>query len=395
MSPSFRGSRLGWTAIAAAAALTLAACGDSASGGGSGDPVKIGVAVPLSGPTASNNVQLSAELAAKHINEAGGVNGRTIELVVEDNGATAATGLTAARKFVQADVDAVVGYSLTTQNLAVSPVFKTAKVINLTGTASTANNVEQTDNPYTFIMNIPDDETADHQVTFALQELKAKRFGLLLDSTAFGETYGKLVTPLIEAGGGSVVVSESVNPDANDLSAQVGKVVGADVDVVLVALLTPPTVTLMYNELTKQGAQELPLIAAAATVATFGKSVPWKTAEGTYATYMTDGMYDPTALSATSKVWFDDQKERGQSPPTDSYAEAYDSFLALAAAIEATGGTDPDKLVDYFKNLKDFSGWKNLKTVSGPYTCAPTHQCLHTQFMGQVQGEGIKKVVQY
>lgn len=383
-------------AVAAAATLLLAACGGSSgASSGAGSPIRVGLAAALSGPTAANNLKLSAEYAVKQINDAGGINGRKIELVTQDIGATAATGLAAARKFTQSKVDAVIGYSTTTQNLAVSPIFQRAKMISLIGTASTANNFDKTKNPYTFSVNIPDDETSQHQVTFATQTLKAKRFGLLLDSTAFGDTYGKLVTPLIEAGGGSVVVTQSVNPDANDLSSQISKIVAAKPDVVLVALLTPPTVTLMYNELTKQGAAKLPLVAAAATVATFGKSVPWKAAAGSYATFMTKGMYDESALSAGSKGWYDDQKSKGDSPPTDNYAEMHDAFLVLAAGIQQTGGTDPDKLVDFFAGLKDFTGWNGIKTVSGPYTCAATHQCLHKQFMGQVQGDGIKLVVEY
>jgi len=76
----------------------------------------------------------------------------------------------------------------------------------LYGVAGTTNltdlyqHLDQTKNPYAFSFNIPDDETANHQVAFSLQDLNAKRVALLLDSTAFGKVYVLLVTPELEKG---------------------------------------------------------------------------------------------------------------------------------------------------------------------------------------------------
>jgi ABC-type branched-subunit amino acid transport system substrate-binding protein len=401
-------------ALAVSLALTLSACssskkstttgGSSGASGSSSSPtfngeIKIGAAVGLTGSAGSDQVQLSEQYAADQINAKGGVMGKKIVLDVQDIGNTAATGLAAARTFVQDKVDFVAGYSLTTQNLAVSPVLQAAKIVSLLGTASTANNFDQTKNPYNFIFNIPDNETAVHQVTFATQTLKAKKFALLLDSSAFGQGYGTLVTPLINAAGGSVVSSQAVNPDANDLSTQISKILSAKPDVVLVALLTVPTAVLMYSELKKQVTGTPPaLIVAATVVPQFGKGIPWATGAGTYATYMTAGMYDPSALSPDSKGWFDavGLNSSAKVAPSDSSAEAHDMILGLAAAITATGGTDPDKISAYLATLKNFSSFNGVKTVSGPYTCdATTHQCLHAQYLGQVQGEAIKQILHY
>ena len=123
--------------------------------------------------------------------------------------------------------------------------------------------------------------------------------------------------------------------------------------------------------------------------------MPWATAQGTYGTYMTAGMYDPSARSADSKDWYD-VVSKGQTPPSDNAAEMHDALLAYAAAVQSTGGTDPDKISDYLTNLKDFKSWNGLNTVTGPYTCNPTtHQCLHAQYMGQVKGEALVEVAHY
>jgi branched-chain amino acid transport system substrate-binding protein len=399
MSITRRGPRRLAVAGVVAGALVLSACSSSSSGGGegggSGDPIKIGLAVALTGVNASTTPQMSMEYAIKEINDKGGVNGRKFEFVAEDTGATAATGLAAARKFVQEKVDAVVGFSLTTQNLAVSPVFKAAKMPSFLGTASIANNFEKTGNQYNFIFNVPDDETAKHQVTYATETLGAKRIALLLDSTAFGKGYGELVTPLITAAGGQVVDTQYVNPDANDLSTQVAKNLASKPDLMMVALLGSATATLMYNELRKQAGSNQPeLMVAAAVVAQFGKGIPWATATGTYSTYMTQGIYNPPDRAPEAKGFYD-ATAGGDTPVNDADVEAHDAIIAYASAVDATGGTDPDKIVDYLKSLKDFKGWNGIDTVTGPYTCATTHQCLHAQYMGQAKGDGLVEVKHY
>ena len=97
-----------------ALALTLAACaGTGTSGGGGGSPkasaakadVKVGVVISLTGvgnvygPTQKNGV----ELAAQRINDAGGVNGAKLVLVIDDDQSTTDGGVTAFRKQVSQD----------------------------------------------------------------------------------------------------------------------------------------------------------------------------------------------------------------------------------------------------------------------------------------------------
>jgi len=231
-------------------------------------------------------------------------------------------------------------------------------------------------------------------VKFALEGLKAERIALLLDSTAFGKTYGQLVEGPIKSGGGEIVATEFVNPDANDLSAQITKILESDADAVLVALLTLPTVSLMYTELNKQAPTDRPkLIGAAALAGALGSSVPWESAKGTYVTYMTDGIYDPAAFQGDRKAWYDSVKSK--QIPSDNAAQMHDALLVLAAAIEATKSTDGDKLSAWFKQLSNFSEWNGIKTISGPYSCAATHQCLHSQFVGQVDGDVVKKAIRF
>jgi branched-chain amino acid transport system substrate-binding protein len=79
--------------------------GQSLAQAAAGQPYKIGVTYPLSGPSGSWGQILvpAIEIAAHDINEAGGVNGRPLALVVEDTKGSPEGGVTAMRKVVQVD----------------------------------------------------------------------------------------------------------------------------------------------------------------------------------------------------------------------------------------------------------------------------------------------------
>ncbi|MDQ7910813.1 ABC transporter substrate-binding protein [Phytohabitans sp. ZYX-F-186] len=377
------------------AAGPLAACGgESDAASGDGGDITIGIAAALTGPLANDSIQKSIEYAIKQVNDKGGVlGGRKLKAEVVDIGATAATAQAAARKFTQADVPFVVGYSITQQNLAASPVFLKAKTISMIGTASTANNLDKTKNPYTFSFNIPDDETAEHQVQYALQDLRAEKVALLLDSTAFGKGYGDLVTPLLQQGGAQIVETQYINATDNDVSAQVTKILAGKPDVLMVALLNAQTGKLMYSEIAKQTSTPPKVIGAAALTGAFGSTIPWDMAQGTYVTIMTESVWDPTVRTPEQKAWY--EAVTGAVKPADNTAEMHDAVLAVASAIDSTKSTDPDDVSDYLKALKGFTGFNGIKTLVGSYECDAQHQCLHQQYVGQVDGEQIKVVKKF
>jgi ABC-type branched-subunit amino acid transport system substrate-binding protein len=134
---------------------------------------------------------------------------------------------------------------------------------------------------------------------------------------------------------------------------------------------------------------------AAAVVGAFGQSVPWSDAQGTYGTFMTPGMYDPAGRNKADAGFFAAVQKGNSAPVNDNEAEMHDAILALAAAIQSTGGTDPDKIAAYLAKLKNFTGWNGIRTVSGPYTCAPTRECLFNQYMGQVRSNALVEVQRY
>jgi ABC-type branched-subunit amino acid transport system substrate-binding protein len=94
--------------IGSALTVLAAACG----GGGSADPIKIGIIADLTGPftTYGTSLSRSAQLAINEINEDGGIDGRQIEVIVEDIQTDVTATVDKARKLVESDnVDLVMG----------------------------------------------------------------------------------------------------------------------------------------------------------------------------------------------------------------------------------------------------------------------------------------------
>ncbi len=104
-----------------------------------GGPLRIGLVVPLSGPSArwGGFASHGAELAIKQINAAGGVNGAPIELLRGDSQGTPVEAVSAARKLISRDgVKVILGDIASSATIALQPVVEAAKVILLNGASS-------------------------------------------------------------------------------------------------------------------------------------------------------------------------------------------------------------------------------------------------------------------
>jgi len=103
------------------------------------DVIKIGVAAPITDKWAEygKGFEVATQMAADKINAAGGVNGKTIELVVMDSKGDPKEATEIARKFVEnEDIIAVVGDFSSTCCMATAPIYTEAKMTQLSPTAS-------------------------------------------------------------------------------------------------------------------------------------------------------------------------------------------------------------------------------------------------------------------
>src|SRR5581483_4912581 len=126
------------------------------------ETVKIGVIEPLSGPVAAsgNYVRMGAEIARDWINARGGIGGRRLELVIEDNKSDPKEAASAAEKLIVRDkVPAIMGAWGSSMTLAAMPKLEEYGVPMVVETSS-AGSITKRGNPWIFRISPPSDMEA-------------------------------------------------------------------------------------------------------------------------------------------------------------------------------------------------------------------------------------------
>jgi branched-chain amino acid transport system substrate-binding protein len=228
-------------AMAAALAVALVGCGGGATTKTTEttetkpavEPIKIGVIVSLTGTYAGlgEPEKNTLEMELARINEAGGVNGRPVELVIEDDATDEAKAVAAASKLIEQDkVVAIIGATGTGQSMAVRGDVDRAGIPQV----SMAGGTVITDPVDALVFATPWSNKI--VVPFTLDYMKKqgiKKIALISDSGGFGKDGVAVLEKSVGAAGIKIVANETFNPGDTDMSAQVTKLKGAKADAIL------------------------------------------------------------------------------------------------------------------------------------------------------------------
>lgn len=213
-------------AMAAALAVTLVGCGspqkaeEPGQGEATGEPIKIGVVVSLTGTYAGlgEPEKNTIEMEVKRINEAGGVNGRPIEAIFEDDATDDAKANAAASRLIdQQEVVAIIGATGTGGSMAMRDVIKRAGVpqVSMAGGTVITNPVES------LVFATPWSNTI--VAPYTLDALKADgltKVALISDSGGFGKDGRAVFTEAAKKAGVEIVSDQTFNPGDADMTAQ-------------------------------------------------------------------------------------------------------------------------------------------------------------------------------
>lgn len=359
------------TAVAAGMALVLTACAEEAteSGGGGGGseegPIKIGAVLDITGAGASLGVpeRQTLELLAKQVNADGGIDGREIELIIEDNQSTEDGAARAASKLLQTDdVDILLGASRTGPSLAMRPIAEQAKIpmISLAANIKIVEGAEwifkTAQNDRVVIENIVDDMTAKGY----------QRVAIARDASGYGEGVAETFTELGADGGIEVVATEKFAPDATDFTAQMVNIRNSDPDAVVIWGI-PPAASLAQVAYRQLGL-EAPVYQSHGIGNQVFLDTAGEAADGLLAPLgrmlVADQLPEDDPQKEVVTQFIEDyEAEYGESPSTFA-GHAYDGFMIAVNAIEEVG-TDPNELRDAIESLSDWPG------VSGVFTMTP------------------------
>ncbi|MGH7006554.1 MAG: ABC transporter substrate-binding protein, partial [Alphaproteobacteria bacterium] len=234
-----------WTAGACAtAAMVLLAGGP----GMAQDTIKIGVITDKTGTAKfyAEPVTEGTMLAMKRINAGGGVLGKKIELLIEDDQNKPDVSATVARKLVDAGVVFILSNSSTTATQQQQTVSLETKTPQLTPTNSGETLTTQIDNPY-FFQTGP---LFSYQINTLLAYTKAKQYkrvALMTDNSELGQLVAKSFKAGLDKAGVQVIVEEVVQRGATSAVPQMQKVRAANPEAIFQAGVLGPEMVLFFR----------------------------------------------------------------------------------------------------------------------------------------------------
>jgi branched-chain amino acid transport system substrate-binding protein len=191
------------------------------------DTIKLGVAGPHSGDLASYGIPTikAAQLVVRKVNAAGGVLGKKVELVVEDDQCKPEVVTNTATKLISNNVDVVLGHICSGATKAAMGIYKDSKIIVMSPSATNPALTQSGDYPNFYRTIASDDAQAKLEVDFAPGVLKLKKIAVLHDKGDYGKGLAEFAKSFIEKDSrGEVVLYEGITPGAVDYSAVVQKI---------------------------------------------------------------------------------------------------------------------------------------------------------------------------
>ncbi len=317
-----------------------------------GDTIRVGVYVDLTGQTSSfgQSTKNGIELAVEEINKAGGVNGKQIQLIIEDDQGRPEQAKTVVSKLINQDkVHAVLGEVASTNSLAAAPVAQEAKIPMITPSSTNPKVTEVGD--YISRVCFIDPFQGSVMAKFATNTLKAKTAAILGDVNS---DYSKGLTQFFEEeftkSGGRVLAKEAYTQTDPDFKGQLTKIRNLNPDVIYI-----PGYYGQVGIIAKQARElgmNIPLMGGD------GWDSPelWKLGGDSLKNTFISNHYAADNPAPEIQNFVKAYQAKFNVVPDSLAALAYDAAKVLADAIKRAGGTESAKLKDAINSTKDFAG---------------------------------------
>jgi branched-chain amino acid transport system substrate-binding protein len=189
-----------------------------------GEPIVIGAILSVTGPGAplGEPEKATAEAVATEINAGGGISGRPVKLVVEDDASEEAKAVMAAKKLIEQDkAVAIIGPTLSGTTLAIVDTCEQAQIPLISCAAS----IKITTPVKKFVFSTAqNDVLAVQRILTYLQPQKLTKVAIICDSNAFGQSGAEQLKKQLPAAGVQIVDEEKFNSKDTDTTAQLTKI---------------------------------------------------------------------------------------------------------------------------------------------------------------------------
>jgi branched-chain amino acid transport system substrate-binding protein len=330
-------------------ALAAALCGVAAPAAAQ-DPIKIGLIVDRIGfaKAWSEPITQGAVYAAKELNAKGGVLGRKVELVIEDDQSKPDLSATAARKLEEAGAAFILSLTHTVAALQAQTVTVETKTPHLAPSLTVDTLTTQVQNP-NFWQTGPLASTQIATLLSYARHSNYKRVALISDNSAISQATAKAFKAEFDKNRIELAADEVLPSGAQSAEAQMQKVRAAKPDAIFLATLLTPE-NLLVLRAYRQHAMKTPLIG------NYNLAVPvyMSVAKGLLDGIVFVDAWDP-AKPQVKQFIAGYAKEMG-TEPHNMMGYGYDGVMLAADAIRRAGSTDKEKVRQAMQATRGYKG---------------------------------------
>jgi branched-chain amino acid transport system substrate-binding protein len=310
------------------------------------DTIKIGVNQPLTGAVAAsgNYVTDGARIAADEINAKGGLLGQEVELIIEDNKSNPTEAVAAAEKLIVRDeVPVMMGAWSSTFTLAVMPKLMEYGVPMLVETSSSGK-ITTEGNPWVFRIS-PTSEMEAKAFGDQVGKFDIQKADFLVVNNDWGRGAADEFSAMLQEHGIAVGEVETMDPAAQDMSAQLSKIKASDADTLFVTTGVEQ-LTLVLKQARALGLEDR-------IITTGGSQAPdqlieqaGSAADGSFHLLFFSPWFPEAAENPeVAETFVTEWENRGYNFAglTEGF-RGYDGIMTIAAAIEKAGKAEPDAI---------------------------------------------------
>lgn len=326
---------------------------------------KVGAVFSLSGPASFIGAPIRdvAVMAVDRINAGGGINGRPLKLIVEDDGGDPSRTILAVQKLIKRDnVAAVIGPNLTPTAMAVAPVMEEEKVPLIVIVGSRA--VVVPPKKWIFKVSLADDLAVKVMLDF-MKAKGIKKVALLSDSGPFGKAGHAVISKMAPGYGISIVADESFGPADRDVTVQLTRIRQTNPEAVVAWTAGASGVVVAKNF--QQLGFKIPLFGSHGTVFKRFIELGGEAAEGVLMPALKAMVARQLAKDDHYKETvsiFVEAHEKKYGPLGTQFGMAGWDTVNLVAEALGKVGADRGKLRDYIEGRKNFRGVTGLFSFS-------------------------------
>ncbi len=314
-------------------------------------PIKIGQIIPMTGEAAESGKyhKQGAEIAIDKINAAGGIKGRKLTVVLEDDQTTNPGAVAALQKLLEdKEIPMILSSIRSTQVQAMLPTINEAKIPVAIG--GTNYGLTHSGSQWVFRFRPHDGMSAKVIAKFMVDELKLKKVAIIHASDAFGNGGRDMLAPAVKALGGEVVLDQGYNNQEKDFTGVVQALKKSGATGLNTYMTFGTDLGVLARQIKQLGAQ-VTWVGSPSITGVDSRNLAGDSLYGTYGVtdFHVDASPTSTEFAKAYKAKF------GQEP--DLYASwCYDAVMVFAEAMKRSPDLNPENLRKAILSIQKFPG---------------------------------------